>query len=68
MLNLSGWTLLWKVVLVGGLGAFAVVSVWVILAGWGDIRALYQKLAAAKKNGHKEQPATLAAPPSKPAN
>ena len=38
---MSGWKILWSVVLFGGLGVFAVMSVWVTIAGWRDIWSLF---------------------------
>ena len=38
------WVTIWKVVLYGGLGLFAVLSVWVIVAGVGDIRRMFESL------------------------
>jgi hypothetical protein len=35
------WIALWKVVFVFSLGIFAVMAVWVTVAGLGDIRKLF---------------------------
>ena len=42
---MDGWILLWKVVLFGGLGLFALLSVWVTIAGIGDIRRMFRALS-----------------------
>lgn len=38
------WILVWKVVLVGGLGLFAAMSVWIAVAGWSDVRNLFSAM------------------------
>ncbi len=38
------WAVLWKGFLILGIGAFAVVSVWVTIAGLFDIRAMLEEL------------------------
>ena len=41
---MDGWILFWKVVLYVGLGLFAVLSAWVIVAGFGDIKKMFAAL------------------------
>jgi len=43
---MNGWMLLWKVVFVVGVALFAGMSVWVIFAGFGDIKRMFAKLDA----------------------
>lgn len=38
------WALFWKVVLYGALGLFALLSVWVTVAGVGDIKRMFAAL------------------------
>ena len=41
---LEFWILLWKAVLIGGVGLFAVLAVVVTIGGAFDIRRLFQSL------------------------
>ena len=41
---MEDWALLWKVVLYGALGLFAILSVWVTIAGVGDIKRMFAAL------------------------
>ena len=47
----ESWVLFWKVTLFGGLGLFALLSVWVIYAGVGDIRDMFASLRAERDSG-----------------
>ena len=38
------WAVLWKWFLITGVGVFAVVSVWVTVAGLADIRRMFAEL------------------------
>jgi len=38
------WMILWKAVFIFGVGIFAVMSVWVTIAGWRDIRRLFARM------------------------
>jgi len=38
------WITFWQVVLYGAIAAFAVLSVWVIIAGFGDIKRMFADL------------------------
>lgn len=40
------WVSFWKIVLYTGIGMFAALSVWVIFAGVGDIRRMFEELGA----------------------
>lgn len=42
------WELAWKALFIGGIGIFAVMSVWVAVAGFRDIRKLLAGLEAKK--------------------
>lgn len=46
------WELAWKLLFVGGLGIFAVMAIWVTVAGFNDIRKLLAGLE--RKNAAKE--------------
>ena len=35
------WIILWKAVFILGVGIFAIMSVWVIIAGFKDIKKLF---------------------------
>lgn len=41
---MEGWILFWKVVLYGGVGLFTVLSLWVTVAGYGDIKKMFAEL------------------------
>ena len=43
---MEGWALFWKFVVFGGLGLFACLSVWVTIAGIGDIKRMFASLKA----------------------
>lgn len=48
------WVQFWKVTLYGGLGLFAILSVWVIFAGVGDIRDMFASLTAERDRAEKD--------------
>ena len=39
------WIPLWKYVFLIGISSFAVLSLWVAVAGWGDIGRMFKKLS-----------------------
>ena len=41
---MNAWIVVWKVVLLFGLGIFAVMAVWVTIAGFRDIKKLFATL------------------------
>ena len=45
-MTLQQWVLLWKIVLIGGVSLFAILSVVVIIGGMFDIRRLFRMLHA----------------------
>ena len=45
-MSFEAWVLFWKVTLYGALTLFALLSVWVIFAGVGDIRDMFAALTA----------------------
>ena len=47
---MDGWVLLWKIVVFGGLGLFVLLSVWVTIAGIGDIKRMFAALSDAKND------------------
>ncbi len=48
---MDAWIEFWRVVLYIGLGLFAVMSLWVIVAGLGDIKRMF---AALREDGGDE--------------
>ena len=52
-MSLQAWILLWKVVLIAGLGLFSVMSAWIIVAGFKDVQALYSHLARQQRGRRK---------------
>lgn len=46
------WELTWKALFIGGLGIFAVMALWVAVAGFNDIRKLLAGLE--RKNRARE--------------
>ena len=45
------WVVLWKLVLIGGLGLFAAMAVWVTIGGFFDVKKLLKTL----KESHKKE-------------
>lgn len=43
---MEGWALFWKVVLYGSMVLFLGLSVWVTIAGVGDIKAMFEQLSS----------------------
>lgn len=43
-MSLGFWIVLWKIVLIGGIGLFAVLAVVVTVGGLSDVRRLFQSL------------------------
>lgn len=42
--SIETWALIWKVMFIVILAVFAVMSVWVSIGGWADIKRLLEKL------------------------
>lgn len=42
------WAQFWKIVVYGALGLFALLSVWVTIAGVGDIKRMFAALSEHK--------------------
>ena len=42
---MEGWVIFWKVVLYVSMALFFVLSVWVMVAGVGDIKAMFAQLS-----------------------
>jgi hypothetical protein len=40
----GGWAEFWRFSIYTGVGLFAVMSVWVIIAGFGDIKRMFAEL------------------------
>jgi hypothetical protein len=49
------WVQFWKFTLYGGLGLFAILSVWVIYAGVGDIRDMFASLTAERDRAKEDR-------------
>jgi hypothetical protein len=49
------WVQFWKFTLYGGLGLFAILSVWVIYAGVGDIRDMFASLTAERERAEEDR-------------
>ncbi|MFT6362743.1 MAG: hypothetical protein ACJAZ8_001152 [Planctomycetota bacterium] len=49
------WVQFWKFTLYGGLGLFAILSVWVIYAGVGDIRDMFASLTAERDRAEEDR-------------
>ena len=45
-MGIEGWSILWKIVFVIGVGTFAILSVLVIIGGASDIGKLIRRLKA----------------------
>jgi hypothetical protein len=43
-MEIEGWSILWKIVFVIGVGTFAILSILVIIGGAGDIAKLIRRL------------------------
>ena len=43
------WEVLWKFVFLAGAVLFVLVSIWVAIAGWGDIRRMFAALGKKKR-------------------
>ena len=48
------WAFLWKALLILGLGSFAVMAVWVTIAGWRDIGSLFRTIDDSHHKGGDE--------------
>ncbi|MEE2886414.1 MAG: hypothetical protein VX951_03175 [Planctomycetota bacterium] len=47
------WVSFWKYVLFGAVGVFALMSLWVIVAGFGDIQRMFGELRR-QRDSHTE--------------
>ena len=54
-MNIAGWMLAWKIVMVAGLVMFTIMSVWIIKAGYDDILSLYARLSRRHKQRLRRQ-------------
>ena len=41
---MNGWAVFWQIVLYGALGLFTLLSLWVIVFGYRDIRLMFAAL------------------------
>ena len=49
------WVILWKVMLIGTVGGFACMAVWVTIGGVGDIRRLFARITADHEEDEKQR-------------
>lgn len=42
--SIQTWALLWKIMFILVMATFAVMSVWVTIGGWADIKSLLKRL------------------------
>ena len=45
---MNDWAVFWQIVLYGALGLFSVMSLWVIVYGYRDIKKMFAALRAQK--------------------
>jgi hypothetical protein len=53
-MDFETWVQFWKITLYGGLAMFAVLSVWVIVMGVGDIRDMFAALTAERDKAEEQ--------------
>ena len=49
------WVILWKVMLIGTVGGFAGMAIWVTIGGVGDIRRLFARINADHQQEEQQQ-------------
>ena len=49
------WVILWKVMLIGTVGGFACMAIWVTIGGVGDIRRLFARINADHQQEEQQQ-------------
>ncbi len=49
------WVILWKVMLIGTVGGFACMAVWVTIGGVGDIKRLFARINAEHEQEERQQ-------------
>jgi hypothetical protein len=52
-MQLQYWIILWKIVLVGGVGLFGGMAIWVTIGGFYDIKRLFARMAEERKQEEK---------------
>ena len=52
------WVILWKVMLIGTVGGFAGMAIWVTIGGVGDIRRLFARIIADHEREEQQQQET----------
>ncbi len=49
------WVILWKVMLIGTVGGFSGMAIWVTIGGVGDIRRLFARINAGHEQDEQQQ-------------
>ena len=49
------WVILWKVMLIGTVGGFAGMAIWVTIGGVGDIKRLFARINAEHEQEEREE-------------
>ena len=49
------WVILWKVMLIGTVGGFSCMAVWVTIGGVGDIKRLFARINASHEQEERQQ-------------
>ena len=57
-MTIEQWIMVWKVVLIGGISLFGLLSIVVIIGGLFDIRSLFRRLHAEHAEHTKGEPST----------
>ena len=52
---MNGWMILWKAVFIIGITVFFGMSVWVTIAGFGDIKKLFRKINREHEQGEDDE-------------
>jgi hypothetical protein len=47
------WMAIWQAVLILGLALFAALSVWIAVAGWSDVRALFRVMRGGRRKSNR---------------
>jgi hypothetical protein len=53
---MDAWIQFWKIVLFAGVGAFSVLALWVIIAGFGDIKRMFADLRQQRECNSDREP------------
>ena len=53
---MGGWIGFWKITIYGSVGIFALLSLWVIVAGYGDIQRMFADLREQRDSNADDNP------------